>query len=154
MGSVKEKHYTPDNDPKPYPQVWHRHYFYCDNCGSFDLKSVIIPENHLELKSRIERYKRFARNSGFVIVVGGLLLFKDFLFFWLMILGVLVYMISNFYARRLKSTIMETGVLCKGCQTEYDIDSSFIADTDSNPMNFTKKNIPKPIYQNYTIDVW
>ena len=108
----------------------------------------------MELRSRIKRYEKFTKIGGFVIVVGVLLLFKDFSFIWLMMLGAMIYLISNYYARRLRSSIVESGVLCKGCQTEYDIDSSFITNTESNPMNFTKKNIPKPIDQNYYIDVW
>lgn len=154
MGSVKEKRHTPDNDPDPSPQEWHRHYYYCDKCGSFDLNEIITPSNHEELKSRANLHNRISKRGIFVLVVGAILTLLNYYFIGLQILGLIIFLRSNSLTKRYKSMVKVTGVRCKNCTAEYSMDSAFITDTESNPMNFSMKNVPKPLYNNFTKDVW
>ena len=154
MGSVKKRHFTPDNDPHPAPSEWHRHYYYCDNCSSFDLTVIITPHNHKELKSKSKFYERYSKKGFIVILIGFLLTYINFLFISIGVLGVVIYLVSNFLKRRLLSQIRELGVRCLNCQKEYSNESSFKTDTENNPMNFSMKDVPKTLYNIYSKDVW
>jgi hypothetical protein len=54
VGSVPSLYTTGDNDPEIEPTQYYRHYFYCDECGAFELAPWVEPESH----QRIERFRR------------------------------------------------------------------------------------------------
>ena len=64
MGSVPDIYTTGDNDPEIEPVQYYRHYLYCDACGSFELDSWIVPDNHGILEKTRQRLAMAARGLG------------------------------------------------------------------------------------------
>lgn len=69
MGSVPDLYTSGDNDPEIEPVRYHRHYLYCDACGSFELDDWLAPENHEGLARTRRRLAQAALLSLSVVAV-------------------------------------------------------------------------------------
>lgn len=69
MGSVASVYTTGDNDPELEPTQYYRHYFYCDQCGSFDLVPWEEPANHEDLEASRHRLAKAASYVALALVL-------------------------------------------------------------------------------------
>ena len=149
MGSVTNLTTTGDNDPEIFPVQYYNHYMYCDNCGSFQIKIWIEPENYLQLQ-RIDKWLTrlviiavLATLLAAVIALMGLPL--------LFVISLLVLIGAAVALNRVKERIQYRGVCCENCQTTYKYGSAFFTEAEKNPRGYTMEDVPTPLYLTYQI---
>jgi len=165
MGSVSVLTSTGDNDPEIYPTDYYRHYLYCDQCGSFDLKLWPITKNWHRLHRMTERLNLLNVLSlwaalaavviALVTVAVGFLLGGGFVFpegsILFLLLSLMVYGGSWLPLRALESKTEFRGVRCDRCEKVYEDGSPLFTDHDNNPRNYTEKDVPPPAHNPYWV---
>jgi len=143
MGSVPDVYTTGDNDPEIEPVQYYRHYLYCDACGSFELDSWIVPDNHGILEKTRQRLAMAAFLLSPVVVVSG----------WLalgppssVLLAGVIVIVGLLVARGiLGSKIKIVGMRCRRCGSTYAHGTPFFTDLDANPRDLTVADVPRPL---------
>ena len=141
MGSVPILTTTGDNDPEIFPVRYYRHYLYCDVCGSFELDPWMSPDNWKSLETTRRRLGRAALLVLPIVAVGALLYPP-----WpVLLVGAIVIGGLLVTRQALDSTIESVGMRCRRCPSTYRNGSSFFTDLDSNPLNLTLADVPRPL---------
>lgn len=148
MGRVTEIRISGDNDAPIYPVRYEMHYLYCDECGSFELKTWVEPEDHEVLENRARQLGQLA--GGIAAGVGIFTIFTFLDAIPIILIGAVVVIVLLIIRGRIKSRIKDRGVYCTRCNSRYEYGSPFFS-SEANPKNYTEEDIPTPLYQNYQI---
>jgi hypothetical protein len=148
MGRVTEIRTSGDNDPPIHPVRYEMHYLYCDECGSFDLRTWVEPDNHEVLEERVKLLGRLAAGlaglTGFLTI----LVFLDAIPY--IIVGAIVVIGLLIVRSRIKAKIKEPGLYCNDCHTKYLYGTPFFS-SEENPKGYTMEEVPRPLNMNYQI---
>ncbi len=71
MGNVPSLYTTGDNDPELQPTQRYRHFFYCDECGAFEIEPWVKAENHRRIEALRYRLGMAAAGSIVLVVAAG-----------------------------------------------------------------------------------
>ena len=169
MGSVRILTTIGDNDPELEAVDYYRHYFYCDHCGSFKIEPWMEPKKHLQLmKTQIIAGSISAiglisttLSLAFLVIsliLGyistGLLTYDQPLSFTWFGLSLFVVVATAAIDAFLKKKIKFRGVHCGDCSQEYESNSSFLTDYETNPRNHTQKDIPPAVPIGFPVSTW
>lgn len=164
MGSVKVLTTTGDNDPEIFPVDYYRYYMYCDNCGSFQLRSWIESDFDSPIARRQQWINKISKISlisaiasavfGIICLISNLIFMgKIALDWWVLVwFGISVIIFLIFTSLDSFDDLIQTEVVgCGACGQEYERGSAFFADLEQNPRNFSMKDVPLPLNKTYWI---
>ncbi len=147
MGTVKEIRMSGDNDEPIHPVRYEMKYYYCDNCGSFELKDWKAAEHPEKINSQLKNLWLLSR--GLILFAGLMAIFAFFLLLPAIIVVLVLFALVMVARSRLKSQISVKGIACKSCGTQYEFGSPFFVE-ENNPQNLTMEDVPRPLNSNYT----
>lgn len=148
MGRVTEVRISGDNDSPIYPVRYEMHYLYCDQCGSFEIKNWVEPENYEVLENRVQQLGKLA--GGIAAGVGIFTIFTFLDAIPIVLIGAVIVILLLIIRARIKSRIKQRGVFCANCNAEYEYGSPFFF-KEENPKGYTIDDLPLPLNKNYQI---
>lgn len=148
MGIVTQIRTSGDNDESIHPVRYEMNYYYCDECGSFDLKHWKGPDNYEQMEKQAKNLGKIAGALFVLALLAAIIAFQ--LLFVGIILAVLFFAIAMMARFRIKSAIKDRGVYCNNCGAQYEYGSAFFTDKE-NPRELKMEDVPRPLNANYSI---
>lgn len=146
MGSVADAYTTGDNDPEIEPESYHRHYLYCDGCGSFDLEywkfagdaAVRAPGRWLDKVAIIVVPIMVVDAALTLLGAAGWVRWMVWTAMTLFVVGRLLIEVTSSHGRL-------AGMRCRQCMATYAYGSAFFTDLDANPRQLKVGDVPRPL---------